>query len=83
MAEVDAPGDDWRLTNQASYLTGAVLTHRTWAGDDHDHCEFCFAKFSERDGDLLEGWTTSDEYRWICPTCFEDFGERFGWRVED
>ena len=48
--------DDWRLTNQEGYLREATLTwkryhalHETW---DHDHCEFCWAKFM--DGDLFE-----------------------------
>jgi hypothetical protein len=51
---------------------------------DHDHCEFCFAKFASIDGpDILhEGWTTVDEYRWICDTCFQDFRDRFGWQIE-
>ena len=34
---------------------------------------------------LTVGYTTVvDEARgdhWVCPTCFDDFAERFGWRV--
>ncbi len=36
---------------------------------------------------LTEGYTTTadhergDGYHWICPTCFDDFAERFEWRV--
>jgi hypothetical protein len=74
---------DWRLQNQESYLTGSTLFRRHWRQSrphwDHDHCEFCGAKFSAASDDLQEGWTTEDEYRWICDTCFSDFRERFGW----
>lgn len=79
---------DWRLTGQAAYLTGAVLCRRPYRryreGWDHDHCEFCFAKFAEPGplpDALHEGYATLDAYRWICPTCFEDFRERFGWTL--
>jgi hypothetical protein len=74
---------DWRLQGQEKYLTGASLFHRSWhrrPDRDHDHCEFCWAKFSETAaGVLREGWTTADEYRWICDNCFSDFRVRFGW----
>jgi hypothetical protein len=49
------------------------------AGWDHDHCEFCSAKFSMMDADLHEGYVTEDGYRWICEPCFLDFAESFGW----
>jgi hypothetical protein len=32
-------------------------------------------------GDCHEGYTTDDQYRWICDTCFVDFRERFDWTV--
>jgi hypothetical protein len=30
---------------------------------------------------LHEGWMTTDAYRWICDTRFNDFRTRFGWTV--
>jgi len=34
------------------------------------------------DADMLqEGYCTLDEYHWICPECFRDFREMFGWQV--
>lgn len=51
---------------------------------DHDHCEFCGAKFAEPEliPDALHvGYATADEYRWVCEECFDDFRERFGWNV--
>jgi hypothetical protein len=62
---------DWRLNDQETYLTGVVLERRRWRQTephwDHDHREFCWAKFAEIDGpDILRaGWTTSDD-GWIC-----------------
>src|SRR5438874_2260888 len=81
--------DDWRLHGQERYLENAVLhraTYRRPDGDwEHDHCEFCWEPFVE-DGcqdELSEGFATPDEDRWICPRCFEDFKEQFGWSVEE
>jgi hypothetical protein len=80
--------DDWRLQGQERFLYGVTLHRANWvacrAGWDHDHCEFCWAKFGgEELPDVLSvGYTTTDSYRWICEQCFEDFRERLKWRVE-
>lgn len=79
--------NDWRLTNQERYLKGVVLVHRKYrpasSSNDHDHCEFCWAKFMLVDAPnvLHEGYSTPDGYRWICETCFNDFGDLFHWKV--
>ena len=79
------PDDDWRLTGQDSFLHGVKLIwskytrhSETW---DHDHCEFCGAKFMVEDTPdaLHEGYATEDRYHWVCENCFEDFKERFQW----
>jgi hypothetical protein len=76
-------GNDWRLQGQEAYLTGARLSLRRWTARDarwdHDHCEFCWATFSP--AGLDRGYTTADEYRWICERCFSDFRAHFGWTV--
>lgn len=76
---------DWRLQGQERFLLGAALQKSRYSSPrsdwDHDHCEFCGAKFTADgvpDG-LPEGFTTADRDRWVCPTCFEDFRTRFGW----
>jgi hypothetical protein len=80
--------DDWRLTGQERYLQGAAFQRRPYAcprlGWDHDHCEFCWAKFAEADAPEVrrEGYVTA-EGRWVCASCFADFRGRFGWQVED
>ena len=81
--------DDWRLTGQESYLKGVTLVHRKYRqykGNpnwDHDHCEFCWAEFCLKGctESIQEGYTTQDDYRWICPKCFDDFKDRFQWSV--
>lgn len=78
--------DDWRLQGQEKYLKGATLSWKRYVRPseswDHDHCEFCWAKFmdSETPDTLKEGFATADN-RWICPRCFADFGDLFGWLV--
>ena len=80
--------DDWRLTNQLSYLKGATLSLQPYAPasalNDHDHCEFCFAKFmtDESPDTITSGYATTDRYRWVCKTCFSDFADLFEWRAE-
>ncbi len=77
--------DDWRLTGQEAFLKGVRLLFKPYneysTSWDHDHCEFCGEKFSLRPGDLSKGYTTEDQYRWICNPCFEDFRESLGWTV--
>ena len=82
--------DDWRLTNQETYLKGVTLYKRRYArySDewDHDHCAFCRAKFAEKDvlpEALHEGYTTRDGYHWICESCYRDFNSMFHWTVEE
>ena len=76
---------DWRISNQMDYLFQAKLKHMDYAEraskTDHDHCEFCMDKFSDRPDDLHIGYCTADEYYWICEECFTDFAEMFEWRV--
>jgi hypothetical protein len=80
---------DWRLMGQEKYLLGVDLIRRSSRqyaknpGWDHDHCAFCTAKFMLGDmpDALQEGYCTLNGYYWICMICFDDFRERFGWRV--
>jgi hypothetical protein len=79
--------NDWRLANQAQYLTEVVLVwakyHPAKETNDHDHCEFCWAKFSLDDSPdtIKEGYATKDRERWICKPCYEDFKDLFKWQV--
>ena len=78
---------DWRLQGQEKYLKGATLCLKkytkyrdAWV---HDHCEFCWAKFSLEGNasDIDEGYATQDNYHWICKRCFVEFKDIFQWKV--
>ncbi|MCI0613976.1 hypothetical protein L0244_13400 [bacterium] len=79
--------NDWRLAGQERFLKGVDLIWKRYRQPsdswDHDHCSFCWAKFAEIDepNSLREGYTTSDDYHWICQKCFEDFQDLFAWNV--
>jgi len=77
--------NDWRLTIQGEYLTNARVVLKKFEvvrpDWDHEHCCFCWDKFSEYDGDLHEGYCTLDGKHWICKECFNDFKEMFGMTV--
>ena len=76
---------DWRLQGQEKFLKGVKLIRQVYRPDrpgwEHDHCEFCSRKFSLAEGDLHEGYATSDRYHWICERCYQDFKEGFGWTL--
>jgi hypothetical protein len=63
-----ADDSDWRLQGQESYLKGVTLVRRAWRVPtsnpawDHDHCEFCWAKFMDADSPhvMREGHATGD-----------------------
>lgn len=84
----DRGDGDWRLRNQERHLVGLEFVRRTCspprADWDHDHCEFCSAKFAGSGNEevLREGFCTPGGYWWVCPGCFEDFRDRFGWTVK-
>jgi hypothetical protein len=86
MSQVPAD-DDWRLQGQERYLAGASLKLMPWAspnpGWDHDHCEFCWAKLAGQGiADALhQGYATQGLEHWVCPQCFQDFRERFHFKV--
>ena len=79
--------EDWRLLRgQDSYLHGATLIKHPYKPsnplNDHDHCEFCTRKFGNGKDDLKQGYSTEDNYTWICSQCYDDFKERFEWNVK-
>jgi len=79
------PEKDWRLQGQETYLKNKTFLWDHYKPPspewDHDHGEFCWKKFSEHPNDLHEGYTTKDQYRWICEQCYNDFKDQFHWQV--
>jgi hypothetical protein len=82
-----ANDNDWRLQGQEKYLHGCQWTWKRYRKHsdewDHDHCAFCSGKFMEpgTPAALDEGYSTKQDYYWVCETCFDDFKGRFGWTV--
>ncbi len=78
---------DWRLQGQEAYMQNIYLQFMPWASEnpnwDHDHCEFCSAKFGNQNipDALHEGYTSADRYRWVCASCFIDFQSLFKWKL--
>jgi len=76
---------DWRLQDQEDYLMNKSLIftrYEKYRDDwDHDHCEFCNAKFSTYEGDLHDGYATVEKYYWICQECYHDFKSIFNWKL--
>lgn len=77
--------NDWRYNGQDKYLMNAQLMLCKFDKSirDHDHCEFCWKRFSEYVDDLHTGYCTLDKYYWICEDCFTDFKDMFMWKVVD
>ena len=83
--------DDWRLQGQEKYLQGARFVWRKWARPahnpnwDHDHCSFCWKKFTASDsaGSQGEGYVTLDAHYWVCQECYDHFKDMFSWTIKD
>lgn len=82
MAESN-PDPDWRLAGQEAYLRGAKVVFQRYRAPstdwDHDHCDFCWEKFSveSKPGVHNEGYATENRKHWICKQCLADFREQF------
>lgn len=79
--------NDWRLfREQDKYLHGVTLIKQLYKSNnpfnDHDHCEFCMAKFGKGNNELKQGYSTENGSIWICSQCYEDFKEQLEWNVK-
>jgi len=74
--------DDWRIRNQAKYLKGREFVYAKYEALnshwEHEHCEFCILKISEGE----YAYCTTDEYYWVCKSCFNDFKDSFAFSVK-
>lgn len=67
------------------FLSGKRMTYRIFIStpdQDHEHCNFCGAKFSPRERDLWFGYAPSDASSWVCPECFALYRESYGFSSE-
>ena len=82
--------DDWRLEfgKEPTFYSKFKWSRKKWARTrpnwDHDHCEFCWQKISDIDGENIqhEGWTNDEDTYWVCKSCFEDFKEMYQWDLK-
>ncbi|MCM1043376.1 MAG: hypothetical protein NC350_04125 [Corallococcus sp.] len=47
----------------------------------HEHCAFCFEKFTT--DDETECYRSEDGYYWVCEDCLEDFKDYYNFTVID
>ncbi|PID94749.1 MAG: hypothetical protein CSA95_02315 [Bacteroidetes bacterium] len=77
LSKIENIKNDCRYQNQDKYLQGLkilFIPYKSKTENDHDHCEFCWGKFSSVIlGAFNEGWTDENQYRWIGNKCFQDF----------
>jgi hypothetical protein len=81
---------NWRLESVA-HLASQPLRRKKWTRWsrewDHNHCEYCGAKFAEFEGEdiLKEGFASTEahprgeNYHWVCINCFADLKDLIGW----
>jgi hypothetical protein len=81
------------MGQEADLVPGTEFVRRAyepWSPQwDHDHCSMCGAKLSATHdrGSIDEGYATTATYargagyEWVCPPCFDDFAEEFGWQL--
>lgn len=75
---------DWRLSGQEEYLSGAQFKVSRFVStekSDHEHCSFCWDKFSDNENSLHTGYCTTDGLYWVCEQCFMDFKEQFNFKI--
>lgn len=51
---------------------------------DHEHCSICFEKISNcayGQGET-QGYYCQKTGDWLCVACFNDFKNRFGWKID-
>lgn len=89
--------DDWRYIN-GEHLKDKSFTYKTYKPlnkeNDHDHCEFCWDKFSLLIDDALkEGYQTmliqddlekdlAKKDAWVCRECFNDFKDLLNLKIK-
>lgn len=82
---IDEFEKDWRNMGQMEYLFKRKVKFQKFADlmiRDHEHCRFCWEKFSMYPESLQEGYCTDDiDKFWICSECFNDFKGIFEWKI--
>lgn len=66
------------------YLHNKVLIFQKFDSrwGSHRHCELCWERFSQVEGDLHEGYYEENSESWICPKCKTQYINLFGWKID-
>ena len=85
--------EDWRLSQgNFDFIKNHVFKNQYFKSNkynDHDHCNFCWKKITDLEIDEEHdafGYVTLNAHgqeEWVCEKCFNDFKERFNFKVED
>ena len=75
---------DWAY-NTKSYLHGITLQYKSFPEirNDHVHCEMCWDRISNLQGDLHGGYYDKESNSWICKDCFTELKGAFHWKESD
>jgi hypothetical protein len=75
--------DKWQLEEyeEKGYLHNKVLLLKEYVErcPNHEHCELCWARFSDYEDDLHSGYYERETQSWICPECYYTLKDLFGW----
>ena len=76
---------EWYLLeyDRKPYLHDKAFTFQAFpcSPGHHDHCELCWARFSQHCTDQHAGYYEPNEKMWICVDCYEKYKNLFGWSV--
>ncbi len=78
-------GQEWYLWayEKKTYLHNKVLNYKQFlcSNSEHEHCEICWARFSNYIEDLHIGYYEEESQSWICCKCFDELKSFFGWKT--
>ena len=73
---------DWDLRTKPFLYNKSLKYSNYTVTDDHDHCRFCWARFSlYMEGDLTAGYYEEESDSWICEECYEIYKPYFHWEL--
>ena len=86
-SEGEGMDNNWYLAEYKNkiYLHNKLLSLKAFntINQNHDHCELCWARFSNHSNDLQNGYYEPLSRSWICPDCYNELATLFGWTVID
>ena len=84
MCDTKEPWYDW-ASRTKPYLHHRILYRRRFpaASGDHAHCEVCWARIGNGEGDSSTGYYEPDTFNWICRVCAQELRTVFDWTLAE